>query len=72
MSVDDDYSLEFLVKTFSEHEVRSRENQKEQFKNFMENNPGAPVPDHMIDDFNLPKALLSICNEILALKSSKD
>jgi len=58
-----------LINTFQEHEIRSKENQKHQIEQFMENNPGAPLPEHMLDDFNLPKALLSICNEILTLKN---
>jgi hypothetical protein len=66
--MNDYYSLEFLINTFTEHEIRAKENQKKIIDSFKENNPGAPLPDHMTDDFNLPKALLAICKEILALK----
>ena len=64
----DEYSLECLVKTFSEHVIKSEENQKKSIDRFMENNPGEPLPEYMLDAFNLAKALLSICNELLTLK----
>lgn len=64
------YSLEFLEKKFSEHAIQAEKNQKELKKSFSENNPGQDFPDHMQEDFNLPKALACLCKEISSLKDS--
>jgi hypothetical protein len=62
------YTLEFLIKTFSEHSLKFREGQKKLIRDFKENNPNDPLPDYSLDDFDLPKALVSICEEISNLK----
>lgn len=58
------YELEELIKKFKEHAEQADKNNEEWKKSFQDNNPGEPLPDHMKDDFNLPRALGSICQEI--------
>ena len=62
------YSIEELVKTFSLHHQRSIELNKQLIEQFKENHPGEPVPDPFNDDFSLPLALKTICEEIVQLK----
>lgn len=62
------YNLEELLKTFKQHTINAKQNQKHIIKQFIENNPDENIPDHMIDDFILPEALASICHEILLVK----
>jgi hypothetical protein len=62
------YELEHLLDKFKEHAIKAEENNKRLAAEFLENNPGEPLPDHFTDDFNLCTALASICHEILMLK----
>ena len=62
------YKLEYLIDVFYKHAVQAEKNRQEMIKSFKENYPGEPLPDHMNDDFNLPKALSSICSQILKLR----
>lgn len=66
-----DYSIDNLIKAFEEHHWKSLELNKKLAKKFQENNPGEPIPDAFTDDFSLPLALKSICQEIKNLKDSK-
>ena len=63
-----EYTLEFLVEKFSADAIKSVEMNEELLKNFLENYPGEPVPESLISDFNLPKAVACICEELLKLK----
>jgi hypothetical protein len=65
------YTLEYLIEKFLEHEKRAEQTQKELIAQFIENNPGEPLPEWFKDDFNLPGALSSVCAEVLALKHAK-
>ncbi len=65
----DSYCLEELQKTFSIHIEKAKEHRLELIEKFKENNPFDPVPDHLMDDFNLPAALKTIVSEILVLKA---
>jgi hypothetical protein len=58
------YELQEMIKAFTKHAEQADKNQKEWIKSFQDNNPGVPMPDHLTDDFSLPKALASICVEI--------
>ena len=63
------YTLEFLSDVFSRHAEEADKNNKRLLEQFKEMNPGEIIPDHMNDDFNLPRALASICEEIQKLKT---
>lgn len=58
------YSLDYLIETFMGHTEQSRKQQIRDKIKFYEENPGEPLPKHMVNDFNLPEALASICTEI--------
>lgn len=62
------YELQELIKKFQEHAIQADKNQEEWKKSWNDNNDGAEMPDHYKDDFNLPRALGSICQEIDKLK----
>lgn len=63
------YSIEELAKTFASHMIEADKIRFEMIEKFKENNPDKPLPDYMQKDFNLPRALQVICNEILNLKA---
>ncbi len=58
------YELEELIKKFKEHAIQADKSQEEWKKSWKDNNQGGEMPDHLKDDFNLPRALGSICQEI--------
>lgn len=62
------YDIESLEKTFVLHHERSVELNKKLIAEFVENNPGEPIPDPWNDDFSLPLALAAICRELVALR----
>lgn len=62
-----DYSIENIRKTFLEHSEKSLKDQENQIAKFRENNPGNPLPEHFTDNFCLPLALASMCNDIIYL-----
>lgn len=62
------YELKDLIEKFKQHAEQADKNQEEWKKSWEDNNPNEPIPDHYTDDFNLPKALASICQEIEELK----
>ncbi len=65
----DQYSLESLAEIFAVHAIKAKKINEDLIREFKENNPGEPLPDHFQDDFNLPLALSRICKEILELKN---
>lgn len=62
------YSIEELVKKFSEHSEVAKKKNKELIAKFREYNPGEKLPKHFKNDFSLPDAMVAICEEILKLK----
>lgn len=58
------YELEELIAQFNEHAKQAEKSGLEWIKSFLDNNPGQPLPDHLTEEFSLPKALVSICEEI--------
>ena len=62
-----DYSIETLVKTFHEHDVKAKKDNEKMNKRYLEEY-GKPYPYY--DDFSISAALKSICEEIVALKAS--
>lgn len=65
------YTLESLIKTFSEHAFETEEARKKYMKQFKEDYPNEPLPDYMLKDFNLPLAFVCICEELLKLREKK-
>lgn len=65
------YKIDFLIETFSKHAEEADKNQKRHLEQFKAMNPDEPIPDNMIDDFNLPMALASICKAIQELQNVK-
>ena len=63
----EDYSVETLVKTFHEHDVKTKKENEEMNKRYLEEY-GKPHPYY--DDFSISAALKSMCEEIVALKAS--
>ena len=66
------YKLQYLIDKFRDHDKRAQEQNKRLIKQFMENSPGQPLPEHFMDDFSLPMALASICSELLAIKNRNE
>ena len=64
----DMYTLEYLIHKFEEHGRRAEETQKDLVRQWRENNSHEPIPSYLEDDFNLPMALLEICQEIKKMK----
>lgn len=62
------YTIEFLIEKFAEHTIKAKEINEECIKNFKEENPDQPLPDHMLDDFSITEALHCMCREILNLR----
>ncbi len=62
------YTLEEMIADFTKHAEQAEKNNQEWIKSFQNNHPGEPLPDHLKEEFNLPKALASICSEIIKLK----
>jgi len=58
------YTLDYLIETFTGHAVEHIKSQNTFRIQWCEENPGQPIPKHLMDDFNLPEALASICMEI--------
>lgn len=63
------YTLEELFDKFQGHTILAERQRKEWIASFKENNPTEPLPEHMMEDFNLPLALSCLCEEILDIKS---
>lgn len=64
------YELEDLFHIFSKHIEPSERQREQNIKSYQENNPGEELPGHMKDEFNFPKAMATICSEILKLKNA--
>ncbi len=63
------YSIESLIEIFEIHSKKSKIMNEKLKEEFMENNPGTPLPNHFKDDFSIIKALKHMCEEIQKLKS---
>jgi len=64
-----DYKIEGLSGIFADHAIKAEENDKLLLQQFLEQNPGSPIPDHFIDPFNIAKALSIMAFEINRLKN---
>ena len=62
------YDIDSLIETFEIHSIKAKAMQEELIKQYKEINDG-PLPAHLRDDFQLTKALKSMCEEIKKLKS---
>ena len=61
-------TLEELVLKFQEHAIQADKSEKEWIAHHEANNPGVPLPEHLVDGFNLPRALGFLCEQIIALR----
>lgn len=66
----DMYEIDELLRIFSKHAQLSEKQRLQNIKSFQENYPGEELPVYMKDDFNLPKAMATLCFEILQLKNA--
>lgn len=66
------YDLDYLIETFSKHAERTKQRDAEIRLEYCNTNPGKPLPLHLLDDFNFPEALASICIEIKHNRDCKD
>lgn len=64
-----DYSIDKLPAIFATHARIANNIQQEQMKNFVENCPGQPIPDHMKDPFNIALALSIMAQAIKDLQA---
>jgi len=64
------YTLDELMKIFSKHAVDAIMENKRQLAEFRNNNPGSEIPEYLLNDFNLPYALLSMVEAIQKLTAS--
>ncbi len=62
-----EYDIENLLKTFHHHAMEAEKQREKDLTEFRRNYPGQSIPKRMQDDFSLPKALHSMCKEILWL-----
>lgn len=58
------YSMDYLIENFADHTIKTEKAREDMIKSFKENNPDQPLPDHMKDEFNVCKALLTLSVEI--------
>lgn len=63
------YSIEELIEVFTDHHEKYLKQNEENIKSFKENSPEAELPEWYKSTFSLPLAFLSMCEEILKLKS---
>ncbi len=63
-----DYTIEFLQKTFLTHAEMSDEHRRFSIEQFKQHYPDQELPNHFKDEFNLSRALFSMCEEIRFLK----
>lgn len=62
------YTIEKLIEIFTDHTKKSEKMAQDQLESWIETNPGEDVPDHMLDDFNICRALRVMCQEIQKIK----
>lgn len=62
------YTIDYLMQKFADHAHQATKERVKLEKEFRENYPEEPVPSHMKDNFNLPQALATICEEIKNLQ----
>jgi hypothetical protein len=62
--MENEYTLDFLIETFKRH----KEQYDKESEEIKEKCPDSPL----LQDFNLPKALKTICEEIKLLKQKDD
>lgn len=67
-----DYSIKNLCRVFEEHAKKSAAIKEKQIENFRKENPGEELPEWFKDDFSLPQALKSMCEEILRIQKRLD
>jgi hypothetical protein len=68
METEHDYRIEELSSTFLKHALLCEENDKRMLQQFRENYPDSPIPQHMLNPFNIAKALSVMSSEIEKLK----
>lgn len=68
--MDSEYSIENLHKTFSDHMDQVEKSHIQGIFDFQKNHPDDQLPDHLKHPFNLPRALRTICEELINLKKS--
>ncbi len=62
------YLLGYLHDEFGRHYEESEKNRVRCREGFIQDYPGEPIPDYMVDDFSLPRALGSIVEELIDLR----
>ena len=62
------YNLEGLIKKFSEHAKFADDYRENQLNEYKKEFPEQDVPEHLLQDFNLARALSYLASEIDALK----
>ncbi len=66
--MEQDYTLAGLSATFSQHADMAEEHRKFAIEKYKENFPDQEVPPHLLNDFNISRALCVICCELERLK----
>lgn len=66
--MDHDYRLEALVSIFDTHANQSEKNSLDAESSFRIKYPDCPVPEHMVNPFNLARALSVMAYELQRLK----
>lgn len=64
-----DYRLESLSAIFAEHADRADKCQEDLVKQYREDYPHTPLPDHFKDGFNIARALSVMACELEKLKN---
>lgn len=66
------YDLESLCKAFTEHGEAAEKQREEMIIRWKNEYSSDKVPEHMLDPFSLPYALLSLVEEIKRLRNRVD
>lgn len=62
------YTIEYLIQKFTTHDIEWNKQHQGLIDDFKQNNPDVPLTSYLKDDFSLPGALITICEEIKKIK----
>ena len=62
------YELDWLEEKFQEHGVEAEKQREEAMIRWKNEYSSDKIPEHMVDNFNLPRALLTLVREVRSLQ----
>lgn len=64
------YELDYLKNEFEKHAIQAKKDLEKMREQFLKMSPGQELPEHLKEDFSLPKALFTLVKEIEELKNA--